>query len=87
MLTAGCTAQAHHRHAPSPTKVGMHTNGVKAWVWINGHYTMGHWVRAHWELSLINPVLLNKHPHRYVRHTKGSHKAPPHPRRHHRRHR
>jgi len=86
MLMSSCTASAQHRHAPPPAKAGVHTHSVKAWVWIGGHWKSGRWVPAHWEVSVIHPNMLKKHPHLYIRFTKNTHRAPAPPAVRHRRH-
>ena len=87
MLMSSCTANAQHRHAPPPAKAGVHTQSVRAWVWVEGGWRNGHWVKAHWELGYVIPGLLKKHPRLYIRFTKGTHSPPPHPAHRHRRHR
>ena len=86
MLMSSCAASAQHRHAPPPAKAGAHTQSVRAWAWIGGQWKNSHWVPAHWELSVVHPNLLKKHPHLYIRFAKGTHRAPTRPSARHRRH-
>jgi len=87
VFLSGCVA---HAHVTSPT-ARVHTQvaplTVKAWVWVAGDYSHGHWIPAHWAIRWVEPRVLRTHPRRYVRHTPTQPKPLHKRQRRHRRHR
>ncbi len=76
---SGCTAHAHAPPPPTTVTVGVHSDAIRAWVWVGGHWKNGRWVRAHWELSFVDPILVHQYPALYVRWRLGNHGPPPRP--------
>lgn len=73
----GCTA---HTHAPpAAVQVGVHSEQVRAWVWVGGYWKNGRWVGPHWKLSFVDPILVHNYPALYVTWQLGHHGTPPHP--------
>ena len=95
--TTGCIAYAHPpRHPPthnnhtvrhSPANQVRVAVEVRAWVWINGHYSNnGMWTHGHWEVRLVSRNLLSSHPGTHIRWIEGR-SRPARPHRRHRRNR
>ena len=82
---SGCVVSGHVTPPTASVHMRAAPNTVKAWVWVGGYYTRGHWVAGHWTVRWVEPHLMHKHPHRYVKHTPQRPQARPH--RHHRQNR
>jgi hypothetical protein len=43
LLSTGCVAHAHTRHAPPPA-----AQVTLSWTWVAGHHVHGRWIVGHW---------------------------------------
>ena len=95
--TTGCIAYAHPpRNPPThnnhvvrhpPVRQSPATVEVRAWVWVNGHYSHnGIWTHGHWEVRLVSRNLLSSHPRTHIRWVEDR-QRPARPHRRHRRNR
>ena len=95
MMMSGCFAHAHPYTAPNHThnahthRATRHAVPVKAWVWVDGRYRHGRWIRGHWVILDVNSNMINRYPRRYIRYQNGMSKPRHRPHRpgHHHRHR